>query len=129
MDAPQQKFISTMKVYCLNSLLYGLNDFIFGIVLAATAQVLYKNEKFSFKLDLNYEFVYYFTHIRNNLGLFFYAFGGLMDIYFVWGRIQIFKPNYTFLLMTPVSFFIFYNLFSNVYEIKFKSLFFTRNSV
>ena len=106
MDATQQKFTSTMKVYCLNSLLYGLNDFILGIFLVVRNDILYKNEKFSFQLVPNFEFMFYSTFIRNNLAILFYTFGGLMDIYIVWGRIQIFKPTHTFLLKTPVYFFL-----------------------
>ena len=116
MDDPvlSQKFISTMKIYILNSFVYSTNDFILGILSIVFTKVFYRSEGFMFLLYPSYEFMFYFTYIRNNLAILSYAFGGLMDIYFFWGRIQIFKPQYTFLLHTPQNKVAFYILIISI---------------
>ena len=100
-----KKFVSSMKIYILNSFSYCINDTIFYIVWIATAPSLYNNENIIFYMSLNHDFMFYLCYIYINISAIPSTFGVFMDIYIAYSRIQIFKPNLKLLLKTPVSFF------------------------
>jgi len=81
----------------VNSFLYCANALILGIVWLTTTSVLFENDNMIFQLMMSYEFVFYFAYVFNYLTSLFYTFGGIMDIYIAYTRVQAFKPEYTFL--------------------------------
>ena len=97
-----RKFTSTMKLYTLNSFLYCLNQAINCVVILSTFKTVYQHEDMIFQLFPSYEFVFYYVYVNINLSVLHYTFGGIMDIYIAYTRIQIFKSNYTFLSRTSV---------------------------
>ena len=100
-----KKFLSTMKIYILNSFSFCINDTTFCIVWIATAPSLYNNENIIFYMSPNHDFMFYLCYIYINISAIPSTFGVFMDIYIAYSRIQIFKPNLKLLLKTPVSFF------------------------
>ena len=100
-----EKFLDSIKVYTLNSYLFCTNDVITSIWWLIVTKDLYdeKNSRNYSYFDKNYWFVFYFTYIRSWFWSLFYTFGAVMDIYIAYSRVQVFKPNLTFLLKTPVS--------------------------
>jgi hypothetical protein len=118
-----------MKIYILNSMLYCINDAIFGIVWMATAPLIYDNENIIFHLSPKFDFMFYVCYIYINLNVVLGTFCVFMDIYIAYSRIQIFKPNLKFLLKTPVRLFkanfSFIFLFFKLYLFKVKIISFT----
>jgi hypothetical protein len=100
-----KKFVSSMKIYILNSFSFCINDTTFCIVWIATAPLLYNNDNIIFYLSPNHDFMFYLCYIYINISAIPTTFGVFMDIYIAYSRIQIFKPNLKFLLKTPVRFF------------------------
>ena len=98
-----QKFISTMKIYSINSFFYCLNVVISGAVLLSTIPSVYESEHCSFQLFPSLDFMLYYVYICVNFSVFPYTIGCFMDIYITYTRIQVFKPNYKFLSQTPVQ--------------------------
>lgn len=101
-----QKFIKIIKIIILNSFFHSVSYLLIGIYYLLTLRdnIRYEYERFGFELSASYEFMFSCVHIYSNVYSLTYAFGSLMDIYITWGRIQMFKPDYKFLLKTPVIF-------------------------
>ncbi len=100
-----KKFVSTMKVYIFNSLLFCLNDTILGVIWFTTTKAMYENDACIFQLWSWYGFMVYFTYFRMNFTAVTYTFGGIMDIYIAYTRIQMLKPNYKLFSKTSVKLF------------------------
>lgn len=98
-----RKFLQTMKIYILCSLVYCTNDLICGIHWFACTEVMYELPENFFPFHPSYAFMFHLVHIRTNLCSYLYAFGSFMEIYLTWSRIQIFRPNYTFLQNKSVT--------------------------
>ena len=100
-----KKFKQALRIYILCSFVFCTNELIIGTHWFAITKVMYELPGNFFPFHPSYALMFHFTYIRTNLSSLSYVFGSLVEIFITWGRIQIFKPNYTFLLNTSVRFY------------------------
>lgn len=84
----QEKFNKYLQIFAINSALLNLNDFI--MVFSSLVFNMY-DMNFSYTKAV-YNFVYYI------IWSVLYTFGGFLDIFIVYERIQLINPNWSFLL-------------------------------
>ena len=109
------KFLKSLKVYSLNSFIYSCVD-----LTTITLYFCLNDSVYRFKyLDFytSYSFVFFYAYIHNILWTLCYTFSGLMDIYIVYGKIQVLKPSYKFLKKTSVKFWKWHYFYSTRLDI------------
>jgi hypothetical protein len=100
-----QRFLVCLKFYSINSLMVNLNDMITCLFYFIKIENIYRFNGLDFYE--NSSFVFYYTNFYLTIWSIVYTFGGFMDIYIIYGRIQIFYPKLTFLKETSISMFSF----------------------
>ena len=90
-----------MKIYSFNSFAYCTNIAMVGSYWFANTREMYDIDAWVFHFSPDYNFMFYYA-ISISLSSLLYTYGSFLEIYITWGRIQVFKPNYKFLLTTSV---------------------------
>ena len=98
-----KKFIECVKIYILSSLIFSANALIGFIFWLVDTETLYQNINFTFSLFPLSRFVNFYCYFVMNFGTFLFTFGGYMELYIAFQRVQAFKTNWTYLRETPVS--------------------------
>jgi len=90
------RFLKSLKIYSINSLMLHTND-----VIALIAYFSVNNKIWminSTQYTTSYSFIFYYTYILLPLWTILYSFGsGSMDIFILYGRIQMLVPRLKFL--------------------------------
>ena len=89
------RFFQYLKIFSTDSLLINLNDFIFYLlffvvnsnVFVSGPNLLYPNKYY----------IYYYSYVYVAVWCHVYTFGGLISIFFVYERLQLYNPGLKFL--------------------------------
>ena len=88
------KFLKFLKIYSFNSLAISLNDFVYNIFYLSSMSKVYISSKKGFVETKN---IFKFFVIYLNVLAFLYTFSGIIDIFIVYERIQIYVSSVKFL--------------------------------
>ncbi len=89
------RFITSLKIYSINSLLISLSDFINSLFFLICNRIIWVyNDTLYFTMP---EHIFYYTYIYIPIWTILYTIGSSLDIFIVYGRIQVLCPKLKFL--------------------------------
>lgn len=114
----KKKFFSFLKYYTINSLICNINDSVLIILLINLKNDLLMDMDTYQIYHKKYISILYIIRVYEVIRSIVYSFGCCLDIFIIYERIQLYAPNYTFLIKKSARritlFIIIYCIFLNI---------------